>query len=112
MGLKYTGGVSSESGETTLVGQKRQDRHSSCSLERHHRRPCRLSSLGYRELFARRSSLRSRSDPRLSAERRRDLATYAVSDNLGSGLVLLLLVPTVALALGSLSARFVSEPKS
>jgi hypothetical protein len=42
----------------------------------------------------------------------RDLATYAVSDNLGSGLVLLLLVPTVALALGSLSARFVSERKS
>jgi hypothetical protein len=42
----------------------------------------------------------------------RDLATYAVSDNLGSGLVLLLLVPTVALALGSISARFVSERKS
>jgi len=40
------------------------------------------------------------------------IARYAVSDNLGSGLVLLLLVPTVALALGSLSARFVSEPKS
>jgi hypothetical protein len=34
-----------------------------------------------------------------------DLATYAVSDNLGSGLVLLLMVPTVALALGSMSAR-------
>ena len=34
-----------------------------------------------------------------------DLATYAVSDNLGSGLVLLLTVPTVALALGSLGAR-------
>lgn len=34
-----------------------------------------------------------------------DLATYAVSDDLGSGLVLLLLVPTVALALGSLGAR-------
>ena len=34
-----------------------------------------------------------------------DLATYAVSDNLGSGLVLLLMIPTVALALGSLSAR-------
>ncbi len=32
-------------------------------------------------------------------------ATYAVSDDLGSGLVLLLLVPTVALALGSLGAR-------
>lgn len=30
-----------------------------------------------------------------------DLATYAVSDDLGSALVLLLLVPTVALALGS-----------
>ena len=30
-----------------------------------------------------------------------DLATYAVSDGLGSGLVLLLIVPTVALALGS-----------
>jgi hypothetical protein len=34
-----------------------------------------------------------------------DLVTYAVSDNLGSGLVLLLMIPTVALALGSLSAR-------
>jgi len=40
------------------------------------------------------------------------IARYAVSDNLGSGLVLLLLVPTVALALGSLSARFVSGRKS
>lgn len=34
-----------------------------------------------------------------------DLTTYGVSDNLGSGMVLLLLIPTVALALGSLSAR-------
>jgi hypothetical protein len=34
-----------------------------------------------------------------------DLATYAVTDDLGSGLVLLLLVPTVALALGSLTSR-------
>jgi hypothetical protein len=34
-----------------------------------------------------------------------DLTTYGVSDNLGSGLVLLLMVPTVALALGSLTAR-------
>jgi hypothetical protein len=35
----------------------------------------------------------------------RDLATYAVNDNLGSGLTLLLMVPAVAIALGSLSAR-------
>ena len=35
-----------------------------------------------------------------------DLTTYGVSDNLGSGLVLLLMIPTVALALGSLTARF------
>ena len=34
-----------------------------------------------------------------------DLTTYGVSDNLGSGLVLLLMVPTVALALGSLAGR-------
>ena len=34
-----------------------------------------------------------------------DLATYAVSDDLGSGLVLLLMIPTVAFAVGSLSAR-------
>jgi hypothetical protein len=34
-----------------------------------------------------------------------DLATFAVSDNLGSALMLLLLVPTVALALGSLGGR-------
>jgi hypothetical protein len=38
-----------------------------------------------------------------------DLATYAVSDNLGSGLMLLLLVPTVALAVGFLSARLASK---
>src|SRR5206468_1769301 len=40
-----------------------------------------------------------------------DLATYAVNDNLGSGLVLLLMVPTVALAVGSLSARFAAAPR-
>jgi hypothetical protein len=34
-----------------------------------------------------------------------DLATYAVSDDLGSGLVLLLMIPTIALAVGSLTAR-------
>jgi hypothetical protein len=34
-----------------------------------------------------------------------DLATYAISDDLGSGLVLLLLVPTVALAVGTLGVR-------
>lgn len=34
-----------------------------------------------------------------------DLATYAISDDLGSGLVLLLMIPTVAFAVGSLSAR-------
>jgi hypothetical protein len=39
----------------------------------------------------------------------RDLATYAVSDNLGSGLVLLLIVPLVALALGSLTSRFATR---
>lgn len=38
-----------------------------------------------------------------------DLATFAVSDDLGSGLVLLLIVPTVALALGSLSARLAAR---
>ena len=40
-----------------------------------------------------------------------DLATYAVSDNLGSGLVLLLMIPAVALALGSLSARIGSAKR-
>jgi hypothetical protein len=35
-----------------------------------------------------------------------DFATYAVSDDLGSGLVLLVMIPTVALAVGSLAARF------
>lgn len=34
-----------------------------------------------------------------------DLATYAVSDDLGSGVVLFLTIPAVALAVGSLSAR-------
>lgn len=40
-----------------------------------------------------------------------DLATYAISDNLGSCLVLLLLIPTVALAIGSLTARLASGPQ-
>jgi hypothetical protein len=40
-----------------------------------------------------------------------DLATYAISDDLGSGLVLLLMVPTVALALGSLSARLAAATR-
>ena len=39
-----------------------------------------------------------------------DLTTYAVSDNLGSGLVLLLIIPTVALALGTLIARLTANP--
>ena len=37
-----------------------------------------------------------------------DLPTYAISDNLGSGLVLLLLIPTVALAVGTLGTRLVN----
>ena len=40
-----------------------------------------------------------------------DLATYAVSDDLGSGLVLLLMIPTVAFALGSLSARLAAATR-
>ena len=39
-----------------------------------------------------------------------DLATFAVSDDLGSGIVLLVLVPTVALALGSLFPRLAARP--
>jgi len=48
-------------------------------------------------------------DPGLVSDFRKsgahDLVTYAVSDNLGSGLVLLLMIPTVALALGTICAR-------
>ena len=40
-----------------------------------------------------------------------DLATYAVSDNLGSGLLLLLIVPTLALAVGTLGARLAAGRK-
>lgn len=40
-----------------------------------------------------------------------DLPTYAISDNLGSGLVLLLLIPTVALALGTLGTRLLSATR-
>ena len=40
-----------------------------------------------------------------------DLPTYAVSDDLGSGLVLLLLVPTSALALGTLGARLLAATR-
>jgi hypothetical protein len=38
-----------------------------------------------------------------------DLTTYVVSDNLGSALVLLLLIPTFALAVGSLTAQIASR---
>jgi hypothetical protein len=40
-----------------------------------------------------------------------DLPTYAISDNLGSGLVLLLMIPTVALALGTLGARLLNAAR-
>lgn len=40
-----------------------------------------------------------------------DLPTYAISDNLGSGLVLLLLIPTVALALGTLGTRLLNAAR-
>jgi hypothetical protein len=40
-----------------------------------------------------------------------DLPTYAVSDNLGSGLVLLLLIPAIALALGTLGARLLGATR-
>jgi hypothetical protein len=40
-----------------------------------------------------------------------DLPTYAVSDDLGSGLVLLLLIPTVAVALGTLGARLLAATR-
>ena len=40
-----------------------------------------------------------------------DLPTYAISDNLGSGLVLLLLIPTVALALGTLGTRLLNATR-
>jgi hypothetical protein len=39
-----------------------------------------------------------------------NLAAYAVGDDLGSGLVLLMLVPIVALALGSLTGRLAARP--
>ncbi len=39
-----------------------------------------------------------------------NLAAYAVGDQLGSGLVLLILVPVVALALGSLTGRPAARP--
>jgi hypothetical protein len=38
-----------------------------------------------------------------------DLAAYAVADDLGAGLVMLMIVPLLALALGSLSARIVAD---
>lgn len=40
-----------------------------------------------------------------------DLPTYAISDNLGSGLVLLLLIPTAAIAVGTLSSRLFSASR-
>jgi len=42
----------------------------------------------------------------------RDLPTYAVSDSLGSGLVLLLMIPTIALALGTLSTRLLKSAQN
>ena len=40
-----------------------------------------------------------------------DLPTYAVGDSLGSGLVLLLLIPTIALALGALGGRLLGATR-
>jgi branched-subunit amino acid permease len=40
-----------------------------------------------------------------------DLTTYAVGDELGSGLVLLLLIPTIALALGALGGRLLGATR-
>ena len=40
-----------------------------------------------------------------------DLPTYAIGDSLGSGLVLLLLIPTVALAIGTLGARLANATR-
>ena len=40
-----------------------------------------------------------------------DLPTYAVGDNLGSGLVLLLLIPAMALALGALGGRLLEATR-
>ncbi len=40
-----------------------------------------------------------------------DLPTYAISDNLGSGLVLLLLIPTVALAVGTVGTRLLNTTR-
>jgi hypothetical protein len=40
-----------------------------------------------------------------------DLPTYAVGDNLGSGLVLLLLIPTIALGLGTLGGRLLGATR-
>ena len=39
-----------------------------------------------------------------------DLTTYAISDNLGAALTLLAIVPTIALALGSLARLTIREP--
>ncbi len=39
------------------------------------------------------------------------LAAYAVSDDLGGALVMLVLIPTVALALGSISCRLPGRPR-
>jgi len=40
-----------------------------------------------------------------------DLTTYAVGDELGSGSVLLLLIPTIALALGALGGRLIGATR-
>ena len=40
-----------------------------------------------------------------------DLTTYAVSDDLGSALVLLLMIPTVAVALGSVTTRIAAAAR-
>lgn len=40
-----------------------------------------------------------------------DLPTYAISDNLGSGLVLLLLIPTIALAVGTVGTRLLNATR-
>ena len=75
------------------------------ALERNHRGAAGLHRLGDDHLRERRRPYDAQLVRDFHASGARDLATYAVGDTLGAALGLLVIIPVVAFALGSLVAR-------
>ena len=91
--------------------QRRQDWHASRTLERHRRRSHHLRDLGHRDLRERRPPLRFRAPSATSTTAEhttlphtQSAATTSAADSCS------VLVPTVALAFGSLTAHLATRP--